>query len=174
MWFEIVIVVLLTLLLIIEFKRLQILKANKKQHKNEKNGQNEHATVATTIQTDCTGLKRHIEEEISKLRRYSSYTLTMMDFTLNLEPDLVAQKLQTFVRKSDRVFICNSKVYLFFPFTQDGPQIRQKIENRILTHLEGEFDKEVKFITMKFNGYKYDPELKDEEFPLIDAKNVTW
>jgi len=115
----------------------------------------------------CEILMKHINKEKSKLRRYNTYTLTLMDFTTNFDANDVAVKLQTFIRKSDSVFACGDKIYIFFPFTRYDSKLKEKIENKVLTHLRNEFKKEVKFITTKFYGFEYNPKLRDEEFPLI-------
>lgn len=165
MYFEIAVIVLLALILVVEYKRYQILRSHKNGVEDEVNGVQDEKNGANG--NSCEQLIEHIEEEKSKLRRYNTYTMTLMDFSANLDADEVVSKLRTFVRKSDRVFTCKNKVYIFFPFTRYDSTLKSKIENRVLTHLQSEFEKEVKFVTTKFYGFKYDPELRDEEFPLI-------
>ncbi|MGM0533512.1 MAG: hypothetical protein ACQERK_03340 [Campylobacterota bacterium] len=165
LYLEIAIALLLVILIIIEYKRLALLKAHTAKgvaHEESAIPQSE-----TGKAQDCDALHEHIEEEISKLKRYNTYSVTHMNFTMNLDAVDVAKKLKDFVRKSDRVFACKHKVYIFFPFTKDSHSIRQKIEKRILNHLQGEYDKEVKFITVKFQGFKYDPELNIDLFPKL-------
>jgi|GEM_PF-6068829 len=173
-YFEIAVTVLLALLLIVEFKRLQLAKSHnhtaaatpQTPAKEDKSVQPQKSTPV--VASECEHLKDTIEEELSKLRRYNTYSLTLMEFSINLDAHKVSEKLKEFVRKSDRVHTCNNKLYLFFPFTRYNSSLKEKIENRVLTHLQGQFDKEVKFITTKFYGFKYDPELRDEEFPIIN------
>jgi hypothetical protein len=162
-YLEAAIALLLAILIIIEYKRLQLLKSR------DSDSQQEHAQNSESISSaqGREGLSEHIEEEISKLKRYNTYSVTHMNFTMNLDAEDVAAKLKNFVRKSDRVFACKHKVYVFFPFTKDSQAIRQKIEKRILNHLSSEYEKEVKFITVKFQGFKYDPELNIDLFPKL-------
>ena len=164
MYFEIVVITLLVLLLIVEYKRYQVARRENESAKPSTNGSDVQSTYSPNL---ANQLIEYIEEEKSKLRRYNTYSMTLMDFSVNLDGDEVAKKLKTFLRKSDRVFTHKNKVYIFFPFTRYDTALKSKIENRVLTHLQSEFEKEVKFITTKFYGYKYDPELRDEEFPLI-------
>ena len=169
MIFETVVIVLLVLILVIEYLRYSAAKklSNSTAHPNASSASVPQSVSSSHGSGDCHFLKTCIDEEISKLRRYNTYSLTLMDFTLNLDADMVAKDLEEFVRKSDRVFVCRNKIYIFFPFTKDSSEVRKKIEKRIFTHLQAEHGDDVRLITVKFRGFVYDPELKPEEFPAI-------
>ncbi len=162
LYIEIAIALLLLVLIVIEYKRFTAQKQVAATDRDASGSAAYKRQKTTHNNMGCTFLESHIDEEVSKLQRYSSYGVTLMNFSMNADPADILHELRDFIRKSDRIFVCEDKVYIFFPFIQDDQNTRIKIENRIVGHLEKQLKKKLQFTNLKFQRFEYDPQFKRE------------
>jgi len=81
-----------------------------------------------------------IKTEINRVERYEDYSFCLVILTLEHAPSNLKSSLQTFIRKSDSVYIFNNTIYIIFPFLHVDDSFKDKINKKLVEYIESSYN----------------------------------